>query len=194
MGATYITTERLLLRAWTPQDLSPFAALNQDAEVMRYFPRPLSQGESAANLERMQALIEAKGWGFWAIEDRQSGAFIGMTGLHQQGAEFPNGPLVEIGWRIARRFWRQGYALEAASASLDFAFDQLNLSVVHAFTPLLNIPSWRLMERLGMWNSDRDFDHPRLAQSDPLCRHCLYMISAKAWRERRDRSPQERYF
>ena len=191
MGDAHLTTERLLLRSWTPQDLSPLAARNQDAEVMRYFPRIHSREESAANLERMRSLIEVKGWGFWAIEDRQSGAFIGMAGLHQQGEGFPNGPLVEIGWRIARRFWRQGYALEAASASLDFAFEQLNLGAVHAFTSLLNTPSWRLMERLGMWNCNQDFDHPKVQRSDPLCRHCLYMISAEVWRGHSDRREPE---
>ena len=188
MREQLLTTPRLVLRAWHPRDREPFAEMSQDEEVMRYFPKLLNRGESDAQREKMQALIEERGWGFWAIERREDGAFIGLAGLHQKGADFPNGPLVEIGWRVARPFWRRGYALEAAKATLRFAFESLHLGEVYAFTVLSNTPSRRLMRRLGMSDLHCDFDHPDLPEGHPLCRHCLYMISAEQWRS----SPRER--
>ena len=188
MREQILTTPRLVLRAWHLRDRLPFFEMSQDEEVMRYFPKLLSRVESDAQIEKMQALIEEKGWGFWAIERRDDGAFIGLTGLHEKEADFPNGPLVEVGWRVARRFWRQGYALEAASAALRCAFESLNLEEVYAFTVLNNTPSRRLMRRLGMSDLHRDFDHPALPAGHPLSRHCLYMISAERWRA----SPPER--
>ena len=184
MGEPILTTPRLVLRGWQATDRVPFAEMSQDEEVMRYFPGLLSRTESDAQIEKMQAMIEERGWGFWVVERRKDGAFIGLTGLNQKGHDFPNGPLVEIGWRVARRFWRRGYALEAASAALRFAFEELNLKEVYAFTVLDNTPSRQLMRRLGLNDLHCDFDHPALAEGDPLCRHCLYMISAEQWRAR----------
>ena len=76
-----LTTERLRLRPWREEDLAPFAALNADPEVMRYFPGLLGREESDAMAARLSAGIERDGWGLWALERRDSGDFIGFTGL-----------------------------------------------------------------------------------------------------------------
>ena len=172
-----IETSRLRLRQWRETDRLPFAAMSADPEVMRYFPSTLDAGASAQLIERFAAGIAARGWGFWAVELKSSGAFVGLIGLHPQDAEsgIPHAPLVEIGWRIARPHWRQGYAEEGARAALRFAFDTLGLERVYAFTAIVNEPSRHLMTKLGMRDTADDFDHPKLEQGHRLERHCLYV-------------------
>ncbi|WP_061509254.1 GNAT family N-acetyltransferase [Endozoicomonas montiporae] len=75
-------TDRLYLRQWQTLDFKPFARLNPDAEVMAFYPSTLSQKESDDLAVNFQSLIEQWGWGFWALEQKVSGHFIGFTGLH----------------------------------------------------------------------------------------------------------------
>ena len=144
-----IETARLRLRAWRADDFSAFAQLNADAQVMRYFPHPLTQTESDALAQMFQQFINQNGWGFWAVELKHSQEFIGFTGLHAQPECFDFSPCVEIGWRLDSKFWHQGYATEAAQACLYFAFSVLKLDEVVAFSAVQNRPSEAVMKRLG---------------------------------------------
>lgn len=101
--------EQLTLRQWRDSDLEPYAAMNADPEVMRYFPALLSHEESAASLERMRRAIDDRGWGQWAVE--VDGAFAGFTGLSVPGFSAPFTPCVEIGWRLRREFWGRSLAI-----------------------------------------------------------------------------------
>lgn len=175
-----LTTERLVLRPWRDSDLVPFAALNADAETMRFFPAPLSRGESDALAERCQALIALRGWGFWAVERQEDGAFIGMVGLHVPAPELPFSPCVEVGWRLARAHWGQGLATEGARAALAFGFDRLQLAEIVSFTTVTNAPSQAVMRRLGMRRDATTFEHPALLASHPLREHVLYRMQAPA--------------
>ncbi|MDV2079251.1 GNAT family N-acetyltransferase [Marinobacter xestospongiae] len=178
-----LQTERLRLRQWCPGDREPFARMGSDPEVMAYFPSLLSREDSDAMADRCQALIQLRGWGFWALETRDGGEFVGFVGLHEPAAELPFSPCVEIGWRLAREAWGRGYATEAASAALDFAFDQLGLAEVVSFTTLENRRSRAVMERLGMRSAaDENFEHPAVAVGNPLRPHCLYRLGRDDWR------------
>lgn len=174
-------TARLQLRQWRDADRAPFAALNADPEVMRYFPAPLARAGSDAMAERCQGLIAARGWGLWAVERREDGAFVGMVGLHVPAAALPCAPCVEVGWRLARPHWGRGYASEAAAAALRAGFEALGLASIVSFTVLANQRSRRVMERIGMHDSGADFDHPAVAEGSPLRRHCLYRITRGQW-------------
>lgn len=176
---TIIETPRLTLRQWSEYDQTAFAQMNADPTVMRYFPAPLSRSESDALMTRLQALIEQNGYGFWALEHRETQALMGFVGLNDQAVDsgFPVTPLTEIGWRLAASYWGQGYAPEAAEAVLAWAWQHLSLDAVYAFTTLSNQPSRRVMEKIGMSNTHMDFDHPRLAADHPLARHCFYRIA-----------------
>lgn len=175
-----LETSRLRLRPWRDEDFAPFAALNADPQVMAHFPATLDRVESDVLAARCQSLIEAQGWGFWATEIKASGDFIGFVGLHRPIAELPFSPCVEIGWRLARPFWGQGYASEAARAALSFAFNDLALAEVVAFTSLENRRSQAVMERLGMRRAE-NFEHPALPPGHPLREHCLYRLAVSAW-------------
>jgi RimJ/RimL family protein N-acetyltransferase len=173
-----LQTARLCLRRWLPSDLEPFAALNRDPEVMRYFPALRDRAESAASMRRIEADFEAHGFGGWAMDLPGTG-FIGFCGLMVPRFTAHFTPCVEIGWRMARAHWGQGYATEAARAALADGFSRISLPEVVAFTPAGNRASWRLMERAGMVRDLLgDFDHPDVPEGDPLQRFVLYRISA----------------
>jgi RimJ/RimL family protein N-acetyltransferase len=172
-----LTTERLILRDWRDSDLPAFAALSADPDVMRYFPAVLNEVQSNDFAAQIRSRLHEHGWGFWALELRDSGEFIGMAGLNIPRVALPFMPCVEIGWRLARPYWRQGLALEAASAALEFGFTQLNLDEIVSFTALSNQRSQALMQRLGMQlDAAGEFNHPVLAADHPLRRHCLYRL------------------
>lgn len=168
-----IETPRLLLRQWTPADLAPFAALNGDPEVMRFFPAPLTREESDTLAGRFREGIAERGWGFWAVEAKESGEFVGCVGLHPQPDRFAFSPCTEIGWRLAKAFWHQGLAHEAAAAALEFGFETLAQDEVVSFTSVLNTPSESLMKRLGMTRAG-EFLHPALPPDHCLAEHVLY--------------------
>jgi len=179
-----IETERLILRQWQERDLEPFAELNASPEVMRYFPAPLSREESDNLANRFKEIIDTnKGWGFWAVELKATGEFAGTVGLLYQADRFDFSPCTEIGWRLAKPFWHQGIALEAASSALNFAFNQRHLDEVVSFTSVHNTPSESLMKRLGMVKQGR-FMHPALTPSHDLAEHVLYKITAMNWAQK----------
>ncbi|WP_348944104.1 GNAT family N-acetyltransferase [Chitinibacter sp. FCG-7] len=173
-----LQTPRLILRDWLDHDLPAFAALGADPEVMRYFPAPLSMAQSHDFAVQIRARLQQHGWGFWALELRETGEFIGMAGLNIPRVALPFIPCVEIGWRLARPFWQQGLAYEAATAALEFGFNVLQLPEIVAFTALTNLRSQALMERLNMQRDEGgEFDHPALPAGHALERHCLYRKS-----------------
>lgn len=176
-----LNTERLILRQWTEEDFGPFATMCADPDVMEYFPSLLTREESYAMGRRVRSLIEQRGWGFWAVEVPEQHTFIGFVGLHIPKDHLPFAPCVEIGWRLAKAFWGQGYATEAAKASLGYAFTELNLNEVVSFTALPNQRSQAVMNKIGMRNSGENFLHPDVEQGHDLQEHVLYRISQQDW-------------
>lgn len=169
-----LTTDRLLIRQWRPEDKVPFAALNADPEVMEHFPATLSRAENDALVERFSGLIAKYGWGLWAVERKVDGAFIGFVGLHRP-ENLPFSPCTEIGWRLARAFWGHGYATEAAHVCLDFAFDVLQEESVVSFTAVSNERSQAVMRRLGM-EQEVFFDHPAVPEGHRIRPHVLFRL------------------
>lgn len=181
-GETVLTTERLILRNWRSDDLDHLAALNADDEVMRYFPDRPDLEQSAATLARVMAGMKRHGFGFWALETSDNNVFVGFAGLLRPAFHTHFTPCVEVGWRLARSAWGLGYATEAGKASLAFAFDRLGLDEVVSMTVVDNLPSRRVMERLGMTRRpEDDFGHPILPFDHPLRPHVLYRLSRKTW-------------
>lgn len=169
-----INTARLRLRQWKDCDYHLFARINADVESMRFFAATLTVEESNDLAQYCRGLIEQQGWGIWAVEEKTTEKFIGFTGLHKPTDELPFTPCVEIAWRLAREAWGSGFATEAASAALSFAFDELALPEVVSFTALTNTPSERVMQRLGMKREPQTFLHPSLPTGHPLREHLLY--------------------
>ena len=185
MGAE-LETARLLLRRWRPADREPFAALNADPEVMEHYPATLGRAESDALVDRIEADIERRGFGLWAVELREGGEFIGFVGLDVPSFEAHFMPAVEAGWRLARPAWGHGYATEAARAALAFGFEHLQLDEIVAMTAVRNARSRAVMERLGMSRDPADdFGHPKVPVGHELRPHVLYRIAAPEQGRRR---------
>lgn len=181
-----LVTQRVRLRQWRSSDKPLFAALNADPVVMAHFPAALNREESDGLADRCTAEIESQGWGFWAAEHVASGTFMGMVGLHQVHASLPFAPAVEVGWRLARQWWGQGLATEAAHAALAFGFDVLGLDEVVSFAARSNARSQAVMLRLSM-QADGSFVHPLLPEQSPLRTHVLYRLTRMEWQSRDSR-------
>jgi RimJ/RimL family protein N-acetyltransferase len=186
---TELTTPRLWLRQWRASDREPFARLNADPVVMEFMTACLSRTESDAFVRKAAAEIAHQGWGLWAVESRASGAFVGFVGLRAPSFEAPFTPCVEIGWRLERSSWGQGFASEAGLECLRFAFETVALPEVVSFTVPANVRSLAVMERLGMARvADGDFDHPRIPAGHRLRRHVLYRLRGVDWHARAHRA------
>jgi RimJ/RimL family protein N-acetyltransferase len=146
---TELTTTRLRLRPWRDADRPAWHALNADPQVREFFERTLTRAQADASMDRFQADLATRGWGWWAVELTTTGELIGMAGLDPTEDDIPVGG-VEMGWRLARAHWGHGYATEAARAVLTFAFDTLGLPEVLAIAAIGNTRSHAVMTRLGM--------------------------------------------
>lgn len=142
-----------------------------------YFPDTLTQAESDQLIDRFEKHTEDKGFGIWAVERKEDGAFIGFIGLLEVSFDADFEGAIEIGWRLDNKFWKRGYAAEGARACLDYAFGELGLKEIVSFTALTNKPSEMVMQRIGMKKAG-EFDHPKLEDGSPLKRHVLYKITA----------------
>ena len=178
-------TPRLRLRQWRDADRAPFAAMNADPAVMRWFAGPLSAEDSGRSIDAWQQAFAERGWANWAVELQASDQFIGFVGLSIPRRMFAFSPCVEIGWRLARAHWGQGHATEAARAALQVGFGLLQLDQIVSFTSLVNAPSRAVMQRIGMADSGEDFDHPALPDGSPLRRHALYRLTQAQWQAQR---------
>jgi ribosomal-protein-alanine N-acetyltransferase len=170
-----VGTERLVLRQWREEDLFPFVAMNSDADVMRYFPSTLPPEQSAEMIGRHQALLSNGEPGLFAAEVFATGEFIGFIGLAVPRFSAHFTPCVEIGWRLKKSAWGQGYATEGATAVLEYGFKTFDLPEIVSFTSAINERSIAVMERIAMrHNKADDFEHPAIAEGDRLRPHVLY--------------------
>jgi RimJ/RimL family protein N-acetyltransferase len=190
-GAPELGTERLRLRRWRDADRAPFARMNGDPRVMQHFPAVLNASESDALVDRIVEFMAASGWGLWAVEREEDGAFMGFTGLTPIPFDAPFTPAVEVGWRFAVEAWGHGYATEAARAAVAFGFDHLGLDEIVSMTTPANLRSRRVMERLGMTRDPADdFEHPRLPEGHPIRHQVLYRLPVPRWRTARPARPR----
>jgi ribosomal-protein-alanine N-acetyltransferase len=176
--APELRTERLLLRRWLAADLEPYAALNADPVVREHFPSIMTPGESESEITTFEQRFDEHGYGLWAVEVPGFAACIGFIGLNLTTFDAPFTPAVEVGWRLAREHWANGYASEGARAALEFGFDTIGLDEIVSFTTPSNVRSWSVMERIGMTRDPADdFEHPRVPEGHRLRTHVLYRIS-----------------
>ena len=178
-------TERLIVRNWREEDRDLFHEINSDDRVMEFFPFRRDRTQSDEMLERLAASIEETGFGLAALELRDTAECIGFTGLAptHQIPVLPEG-MLEIGWRLATRYWGKGYVTEAGREWLSKGFEELDLDEIVSFAVHNNVRSTAVMERLGMRpDPARDFDHPSVPDTYPqLKRHVLYTLSREDWR------------
>ena len=172
------------MRQWKSSHLELFAELNSDPKVLEFFQKILSRTESDELARKIKKFITENGWGLWAVELISTHEFIGFVSLNSPTPDMPPAPCVEIGWRLARKYWGSGYATEAGKECLKFAFEKLEEIVF--FTTLNNLNSQAIMERLGMENTHQNFMHHNIKKNSPLCEHVLYSITQLQWEKNND--------
>ena len=174
-------TARLILRQWKDTDRSIFSQINNDPNVMRYFPRTFTNEESNQFVDDSSQHLDTKGWGAWAIEHIESGAFIGFVGFSHPAEWHPCAGNIDIGWRLGSEYWGCGFATEAATYSMQLGFTSLGFEELVSFTSECNLPSVNVMKKLGMSDDRVGFLHPRIPVTSPLRNHVVYRIGRSEW-------------
>ena len=147
-----IETERLLMRGWRDGDLEPYARMCADPEVMRFIGNgsTLNREQSGEQVSRFVRHWDDRGFGLWAVEEKESGAFVGFAGLSYQ-EDWPEGEhKTEVGWRLDRAFWGRGFATEAAEASVAYGLEKVGLERIISIIQPENTASRRVAEKAGL--------------------------------------------
>ena len=146
MNEVTLETDRLILRMWLEADFEAYAELCADPEVMRYLGgKVFDRTEAWRHLASMIGHWYLRGYGIWAVEEKESGSLVGRIGCIN-----PEGwPGFEVGWTLKREFWGKGYATEAARRALEYGFNELDKPHVISLIHPENRASIRVAERLG---------------------------------------------
>ena len=173
--AYIFTSERLGFRNWKEEDIEPFSKINADKEVMEHFPKTLTKAETAGFIAKSQQQFLEKGFTYFAVDILETKQFIGFIGLSYQTYEAPFNPSVDIGWRLGKEFWGNGYATEGAKKCLEYAKDSCKLSIINSVCTKTNKASENVMQKIGMQKKS-NFLHPMLKDYPSLQECLLYQI------------------
>ena len=176
MNNKYIfTSERLGFRNWTTDDLIEFTAMNQDKEVMKFFPKLLTENDTLTFIERLQNDYYEHLYCYFATEILSTGEFIGFVGLGKQSYKTKYTPAIDIGWRLKRSAWGNGYATEGAKKCLEYAFINLKINSIISVCTEKNKNSEKVMQKIGMQKIGF-FNHPKLKDYPKLEKCICYKI------------------
>ena len=180
MGDFRHETARLVLRDWRDEDWAPFWEGTNTPAVMRWLGGVADEAKRQAAQDRLLGYARDHGHTFWCVERKEDGAILGFCGLKRSNQA--GGPIgmMEVGWRLREDAWGKGYAKEAATASLDLAFNRFGADEVIALTVQRNEDSWGLMKRLGMVRrEDLDFPNADFDEEEPTI--IVYSIARGDW-------------
>lgn len=177
-------SKRLGFRNWDESDLTEFAKINADLEVMEHFPKPLTKKETAEFIVRLKKHYAKNGYNYFATEILDSGELIGFIGLAFQDYKTDFTPAVDVGWRLKKSAWGKGYATEGAKKCLEYGFNELNLEKIISTCTVRNSKSEKVMIKIGM-EKIGEFNHPRL-KDYPKYEKCIgYEITKNVWEQLR---------
>ncbi|MEZ4843021.1 MAG: GNAT family N-acetyltransferase [Bacteroidia bacterium] len=179
MTAYLFTSERLGFRNWTMDDFGQFAQLNADPDVMRHFPKPLTNAESENFFKKLLEHFNTHGYNYFAVEILETVEWIGFIGLAYQEYAADFTPATDIGWRLKKSAWGNGFATEGAKKCLEYAFNHLKIDRIIATCTLQNHNSENVMHKIGMTKMG-EFNHPRLADYPDIQRCVWYEIEKES--------------
>lgn len=176
--ATQLSSERVLLRAWTEADLDPWITMNADPVTTRFYERPWTPEESRQSFARNRDFLTSHSYGLWAAEELQSGLFMGYVGIADRNhSDISFMPCQEIGWRLHRDFWGKGYATEAARLVLTHAMTDETIDDLYSYTAVINEPSINVMRKIGLRERpELAFIHPAVAPEHEVAPHVVYWM------------------
>ncbi|WP_196888636.1 GNAT family N-acetyltransferase [Aureivirga sp. CE67] len=171
-------SKRLGFRNWIDSDIKKMVEINSDSEVMRFFPATVTFEQTQNFIQRMQKMYKERNYCYFAVDELETGNFIGFIGLCYQDYEAEFTPCTDIGWRLDKKYWNKGYATEGAKRCLEYAFDVLELEKIISTAPMINKPSIAVMEKIGM-QKILEFKHSKL-KDFPKIENCVcYEINRK---------------
>ncbi|MBQ0734095.1 GNAT family N-acetyltransferase [Aquimarina celericrescens] len=173
MNSYIFTSQRLGFRNWTFNDLDVLTEINNDDDVMEFFPFKPSREDTQNFIYKMQETQRENGFCYFAVDILENKDFIGFIGLCKQTYLEELTPFVDIGWRLKKSIWNQGYATEGAKACLDYGFNVIGLEKIYSVAPEINKKSELIMKKIGMQRV-KTFDHPKLTNYKELLSCVLY--------------------
>ena len=168
-----LETSRLILREYTPNDFEAIFEILSDAETMRHYPKPYDEEMTRLWIERNIERYKKYGFGLWAVILKETGEFIGDCGITIQNidGEF----LPEIGYHIHKKYWRQGFGSEAASAVRDWAFENTEYNCLYSYMKYTNVASYSTASSIGM-KKVKEYPDEKNEIS------CAYAITRQEWK------------
>jgi RimJ/RimL family protein N-acetyltransferase len=140
-----LETERLILRNWQESDFDPFAQYYADPTTAAFVGGTCSRSDAWRRMAAFAGHWPLRGYGFWALEEKASGHFVGYAGLY-----FPEGwPEPEVGWGLLKTSQRRGFATEAALRARAFGYANIGFKTLISFIDMRNAASRAVAERMG---------------------------------------------
>jgi len=173
-------SKRLGFRNWTEKDLTEFAKINADLDVMEHFPKLLTKNETSEFIDRLQNHYKKNGYNYFATEILKTGELIGFIGLAYQNYKTDFTPATDIGWRLKKNAWGNGYATEGAKKCLEYGFNELNLDRIISVYTNKNKKSENVMKKIGM-EKIGEFNHPKLKEYPEYEKCVCYEIKKIVW-------------
>lgn len=172
-----IETDRLLLRSWRDEDIQIIHAMIQDPEVSYYLKHTHLEEYTVIQkiAEAANSNIEKNGYGYFVCALKDTGEVVGFVGLNYTHLDAPYFPCYTVSWIFGKKYWKRGYATEAAQTLISFGFEKCEMSRIFACTATGNIPSRNVMERIGMRWVDT-FNFPGIDVNHRLSQQVLYRI------------------
>lgn len=152
-----LETARLILRPLQQGDLDGMLSVLGDPDTMAFFPEPYSRERLKVIIQKQMQLFETKGYGLFAVIEKDSGHFIGECGITVQ--DIDGHDELEIGYCFAKETWGLGFAPEAAAAMRDYGFEQLGLEKLYSYMASDHLQSRRVAEKIGM-TLEKEYRNP----------------------------------
>lgn len=172
-------SDRIGFRKWRENDKEVFATLNENKEVMEFFPKTLSKTESDNFVLKINQMFKQCSYGLYAIDELETNKFMGFIGFWHPSFDLGFSPFIEIGWRLGREYWNKGYATEGALECLKYGFNKLKFQSIYSLTSKTNLKSERIMQKIGM-EKHMEFEHPKIEFGHEFKPHVLYKIENTA--------------
>ena len=171
-GKPIIETVRLVLREYTPEDFDALFEIMSDEETMRHYPAPFDGERTRGWIDWNIQNYREYGFGRWAIILKESGEFIGDCGITIQNID--GEMLPEIGYHINKKYWRKGFASEAAKAVCDWAFTNTKYDRLYSYMKYTNVASYSTASAIGM-KKVKEYPDEKNGIS------CAYAITRDEW-------------
>ena len=174
-----LETQRLILREYTLDDFSALYEILSDEETMQHYPAPFDKEKTLGWIKWNLENYNKYGFGLWAVVLKETGGFIGDCDITIQNID---GELLpEIGYHISKRYWRQGFAKEAASAVRDWFFNNTQYDAVYSYMKYTNIGSYSTAMSIGM-KKVKEYPDPKNTIS------FAYSITRSEWEALKNKS------